>query len=225
MTQKRFKAALLTGLMVLSVIALSGYGLAANTGAGPQQVEDGNETATPMAGEGTATPMAGEGTATPMAGEGTATPMAGEGTATPSPGEGTATPTPSEANATERLTFDNQTSDGTSVVVRYANLTEGGYIVIHDSTLFDNEAVESVVGSTVYLGPGEYENQTVEFDEEVTESGTYVAMIHTETSGNLVLDFVESDGTDDGPVVVGGEPVTDEAEVTVENATSTSGGS
>jgi len=150
-------------------------------------------------------------------GEGTATPSPDGGTESPAPDEGTATPTPDEATVTGEVVFDDQTTDSGSVVVNQANLPEGGYIVIHDSSLFENDSIESVVGATSYLRPGEYGNQTVDLDEEVNESGTYVAMLHQDTNDNDTLDFVDSNGADDGPYVVDGEAVTDDAEVTFES--------
>jgi len=113
----------------------------------------------------------------------------------------------------------DQSSDGNSVVVDAARLRDGGFIVIHDSTLFDNNTVGSVVGASTYFEPGLYQNQSI--DVPVDESGTYVAMLHLDTNGNQQFDFVTSNGTDDIPYAVDGEIVLDQAEVTLEDGNET----
>ncbi|MFB6079792.1 MAG: CARDB domain-containing protein [Haloferacaceae archaeon] len=134
-------------------------------------------------------------------------------TATPSgPGNGT-------GSGTASVTFDDQTSDGTTVTVASANLSNGGFVVIHDDTLMsgdENSAVTSVVGSSAYLSPGLHENVTVTLDEPISEDQTLVAMPHRDTNDNQAFDFVAQNGSVDGPYTAdGGGPVTDSATVTV----------
>jgi len=50
----------------------------------------------------------------------------------------------SDANAT--VTFDDQMSDGTTVTVESATMSEGGFVAIHDERLLDGKPLESVVG-------------------------------------------------------------------------------
>ncbi|WP_417750609.1 HVO_2072 family ArtA-dependent S-layer glycoprotein [Salinibaculum marinum] len=147
---------------------------------------------------------------------------------------------PVDANATEEepveeeepaeaatVSFSDQESDGTRLVVDSVTLPEGGFIAIHDESLLEGEVVDSVVGSTVFLEPGTSENVSFRlFDvpgatfnqTELTEDQTLIAMPHLDTNNNVIYDFVASNGTDDGPYVANGEPVTDAANVTV-NAT------
>jgi signal recognition particle receptor subunit beta len=135
-------------------------------------------------------------------------------------------PNVTEPNATTQasVVFENQTSDGTSVTVANATLPDDGYVAIHDSSLLDGEVVGSVVGVSEYLGNGTYENLTVTlfdvpgatFNETVlTENDTLIAMPHEETNNNTVYDFVATDGMEDGPFLVDGEPVVDSGLVTV----------
>ncbi|MDS0259918.1 hypothetical protein NDI56_10985 [Haloarcula sp. S1CR25-12] len=131
-------------------------------------------------------------------------------------------------NETATVSFDDQTSDGTSVIVQNATVPRGGYVTIHNESLLDGDAVGSVVGVSDYLEAGEYDNLTVdlfdvpgaEFNEsELTENQTLIAMPHEETTGDETYDFVSSNGTDDVPYTDNGEAVTDDAEITIGNET------
>jgi hypothetical protein len=129
------------------------------------------------------------------------------------------------AEETATVTFDDQESDGTTVTIDEVNVSDGGYVAIHDASLLDGNVVGSVVGVSEYLEPGEYEDLDVElfdvegadFDEsELTEDQTLIAMPHLDTNDNETYDFVATNGTDDGPYInEDGEVVTDDAEVTI----------
>ncbi|MEF8785606.1 MAG: CARDB domain-containing protein [Haloarculaceae archaeon] len=128
-----------------------------------------------------------------------------------------------EAPAPATVSFSDQESDGTSVVVDSATLPEGGFVTIHDSTLLDGNVVGSVIGVSEQLSPGLHENVTVELftvpggpnQTELTESDTLIAMPHLDTNMNGMYDFVISEGMEDGPYVDNGSAVTDAANVTV----------
>ncbi|ELZ76195.1 hypothetical protein C456_05195 [Haloferax volcanii DSM 14919] len=117
-------------------------------------------------------------------------------------------PEPEEPTAT--LRFDDQESDGTNVTVASANLSDGGYIAILDEN-------GSVVGATDYLDSGPQENVTVPLLEPLSEneSVNLTAQAHLDTNDNQTLDFLTSNGTEDGPYTVNGTPVTDDAVVTI----------
>ncbi|WP_115891469.1 DUF7282 domain-containing protein [Haloferax sp. Atlit-48N] len=115
-------------------------------------------------------------------------------------------PEPEEPTAT--LRFDDQESDGTNVTVASANLSDGGYIAILDEN-------GSVVGATDYLDSGPQENVTVSLLEPLNESANLTAQAHLDTNGNQTLDFLTSNGTEDGPYTMNDTPVTDDAVVTV----------
>ncbi|ELZ96808.1 hypothetical protein C440_03503 [Haloferax mucosum ATCC BAA-1512] len=115
-------------------------------------------------------------------------------------------PTPAEPTAS--VTFENQTTDGTAVTVAHANLSDGGYIAILDKN-------GSVLGATEYLEPGEQTNVTVSLAEPLNESTMLTAQAHLDTNDNQMLDFLTSNGTEDGPYTMNGTPVTDDAYVTI----------
>jgi PGF-CTERM protein len=117
------------------------------------------------------------------------------------------------------VSFGNQTSDGSSVTVDSVYLPEGGFVVMHDSTLVtEGDAIGSVVGVSDYLGAGEHEDVSVSLSEGIDESQELIAMPHRDTNGNEEYEFGESEGSDDGPYTADGGAVTDAGQVTVEGA-------
>ncbi|MDS0475085.1 hypothetical protein [Natrinema sp. 1APR25-10V2] len=122
-----------------------------------------------------------------------------------------------EEPAEATVTFDNQTTDGETVVVAETTLPNPGFVTIHDSGLLEGDAIGSVIGTSEYLEAGTEENITVTLDEPLEEDETLIAMPHEDTNDNQTYDFVETEGEEDGPFLTAeGEPVTDEAFVTVE---------
>ena len=127
---------------------------------------------------------------------------------------------------TASVTFDDQTTDGSSVTVASVTMSDGGFVAIHDSTLLDGEVIGSVVGVSDVLDAGTHEGVDValfggvpgaEFDQDaLQEDETLIAMPHFDSNGNGTYDFVTSGGEADGPYTSGGEAVTDDAMVTVE---------
>jgi PGF-CTERM protein len=110
----------------------------------------------------------------------------------------------------------DQPSDGDSIVVEHVDLSEDGYVTVHDASLNAGAVVDSVRGSSEYLEAGYYENVTVTLDDPLRQSGTVIPMAHRETDGDESYDFVTSGGEDDGPVVDGeGNIVLDTARATV----------
>lgn len=122
------------------------------------------------------------------------------------------------------VSFSEQTTAGETVTVDSVNVSDGGFVAIHDSGLLDGNVVGSVIGVSEYLEPGEHEDVEIalfevsgaEFDQsELSENDTLIAMPHRDTNGNETYDFVSSNGTADGPYVANGSAVTDAAAVTV----------
>ncbi|QLH80253.1 DUF7282 domain-containing protein [Halosimplex pelagicum] len=114
--------------------------------------------------------------------------------------------------------FANQSSDGTTVTVDEATLSDPGYVTFHDVSLFQGEVTGSVVGVSEYLDAGvTYGTDATLFDvpgadfetESLTGTGALVAMPHRETGDDETYDFVSSDGEEDGPFAEGGLPVVD----------------
>jgi major cell surface glycoprotein (TIGR04216 family) len=113
------------------------------------------------------------------------------------------------------ITLESQELDGRTVSVASTNLPEGGFAVIHDSSLLDGNVIGSVVGASTYLTPGTTENVLVQLDEQPEGTVTLIAMAHRDTDGDQTYDFVTSEGSDDGPYVNDeGNPVIDDAEIT-----------
>lgn len=130
-----------------------------------------------------------------------------------------------ESNAT--IGFDEQSSNGSVVVVNETTLAEGGFIAIYAEN-------GTVIGNSSYLEPGEHENVTVELDVTLEETQVLVAVAHADTNDDERFDFnvseaqaaattaetttgettTEMDVTD-GPYLVDGLPVTDVAYITI----------
>jgi PGF-CTERM protein len=111
---------------------------------------------------------------------------------------------------------DTQPSDGTTVVVEHVDLSEDGYVTVHDASLNAGAVTGSVRGSSEYLEAGYYDDITITLDDPLRQSTTVIPMAHRETDGDESYDFVTSEGADDGPVTTGeGELVIDSATATV----------
>ncbi|OAQ54401.1 hypothetical protein HTG_02315 [Natrinema mahii] len=114
------------------------------------------------------------------------------------------------------VTFEDQETDGQTVVVENVTLASGGFVTIHDSSLLVGDVFESVIGTSAYLEAGTHEQVEVTLDEPLEEDETLIAMPHRDTNDNETYDFVESEGAADGPYLTADdEPVTDDAVVSV----------
>ncbi|ELY39249.1 hypothetical protein C496_15367 [Natronorubrum tibetense GA33] len=124
-----------------------------------------------------------------------------------------------DMDAEATVTFTDQELENDTVVVDEVTVEDGGFVVIHDSSLLAGNVVESVIGASEYLDEGTHENVEVTLDEPLEEDETLIAMAHFDTNDNEEYDFVETDGAEDGPYLTADdEPVTDEAIVTVDAA-------
>ncbi|WP_150123035.1 twin-arginine translocation signal domain-containing protein [Haladaptatus sp. R4] len=124
------------------------------------------------------------------------------------------------------VTFDDQTTGGTSVTVKSATLPEGGFVAIHDDRLLDGKALESVIGVSDTLDAGTHTDIEVDlfdvdgadFDEKMLEDdGTLIAMPHVDSNDNGEYEFVSSGGKTDGPYTKDDKAVIDDATVTVDD--------
>jgi PGF-CTERM protein len=129
---------------------------------------------------------------------------------------------PAEVTVSASVTFDSQSTDGSSVVVDRVELSEGGFVTVHDSTLLDGAVFESSRGTSEYLEAGVHENVRVQLEEPLENSDTLVPMAHRDTNDNQVYDFEESGGDADGPfLTAGGDAVVDTGEATPSDVAST----
>lgn len=126
---------------------------------------------------------------------------------------------------TASIDFENQSTDGTTVEVATVDLSEGGYVAIHDASLLDGDVVESVIGVSEFLESGDQDSVEVTLfdvegadfeDSNLEEDQPLIAMPHRETSGNETYDFVSSGGEEDGPYTRAGNAVVDIGFVTIE---------
>ncbi|QLD84448.1 PGF-CTERM sorting domain-containing protein [Natronomonas halophila] len=137
------------------------------------------------------------------------------------------------ANVTVSATVQmgDQPTDGSSVVVDRVELSEDGFVTIHDSSLLDSATFDSIRGTSQYLEAGVHENVRVQLDDELQNEDTLIPMAHQDTNDNQQYDFAESEGGEDGPFVNDQDEAvldtaavtpTDETTVTM-NDTATSG--
>lgn len=137
------------------------------------------------------------------------------------------TTTNDSATGTASVAFQDQTSNGSTVVVSEANLSEGGFVVLYSQG-------GTVLGNSSYLDAGGSENVTVALDEPLNGSQLLVAVPHMDTNDNQTFDFntsvaeeaattIEEDGrisvtnVTDGPYTENELPVSAVAFVTVES--------
>jgi predicted ribosomally synthesized peptide with SipW-like signal peptide len=105
------------------------------------------------------------------------------------------------------VNFEDQESDGSSVVVDSVTLPEGGYVVIHES---DGGAPGPVLGNSSYLPAGTSSDVTVTLDSPISGSQELIAMAHKD-DGDQQYEFPNADG----PYTKDGSAVIDAAQITV----------
>jgi PGF-CTERM protein len=120
---------------------------------------------------------------------------------------------------TASVSISDQTTDGTTVTVDSASLSNGGFVTIHDGSLANGAVFDSVRGTSAYLEAGSHSDIEVSLDAPYESDGAAIAMPHQDTNGNEAYDFVSSDGAEDGPYTADGAAVTDDASLTVETTT------
>jgi len=120
-----------------------------------------------------------------------------------------------EVTVSAIVSASDQPTDGASVVVDRVELSEGGFVTIHDSTVLDGDVFESIRGTSEYLTAGVHENVRIHLDEPLDSEDTLVPMAHRDTNDNQAYDFLESEGENDGPYTAGGNIVMNEGTVSV----------
>ncbi len=117
------------------------------------------------------------------------------------------------------VALSNGTTNGTTVTVDRATLTEGGYVAIHEGGYNGSNATETLVGATDYLDAGSYANVTVTLgtnDSALTDSGRISAVVYEDTDGDRAFQYAPSGGVEDQPALESGTAVADTASLTVE---------
>ena len=126
---------------------------------------------------------------------------------------------------TASATFEDQSTDGSSVTVASAALPDGGFVAMHDSSLLDGNVAGSVIGVSEKYDAGTVMKVEVplysgvpgsDFDQSaLQEDQTLIAMPHKDTNDNGTYDFITSGGEADGAYVQDGSAVVDDAEISV----------
>jgi hypothetical protein len=157
--------------------------------------------------------------------------------------DGGAVTDPGDAHVSASTHFEPGESDGLKVLVDRVDLSEGGFVTIHDASLLEGAVFASVAGVSAKLDAGVHRDVEVKLDEPVPSSQPLVSMPHKDTNGNADYDFVTDQGADDGPYADSqGSPVVapaftairstvhaedqavDDGSVTIKSATLTDGG-
>nr|WP_206022047.1 PGF-CTERM sorting domain-containing protein [Salarchaeum sp. JOR-1] len=129
--------------------------------------------------------------------------------------DGSAVVDTATATVSASVTMNTQESGGHTVVVESVDLSDGGFVTIHDSSLFAGDVFGSVVGTSDYLEAGYHEDVEVTLSTPANESQVLVAMAHQDTNGDTTYSFVESEGATDGPYTANGGAVVDTAKALV----------
>lgn len=175
----------------------------------------------------------------PGGGDGDAMPFMNHSTAKAPPtpaGNNSTTPVDREANETlaesALLTVANQTSDGQTVTIREMNLSEGGYVAIHDARRKDAGLTHNIIGVSRYYEAGTYSTVTVKLfdvpgfnysdDAHLMGSPRVFVTLHHETNGNTTFEYITSGKSRDGPYrTASGAVAVDFAVLTVQHETPT----
>jgi hypothetical protein len=128
------------------------------------------------------------------------------------------------SNAT--MVFTDQTTNGTTVQLNSVNLSQGGFVAIHNASLTtQNDTVGSVIGVSERLSPGPHQDVRVQLysldgrnfnQSRLRTNGSLTAMIHFDSNENGQFDFVRTNGSVDGPYVEGTQAVVESADISVE---------
>lgn len=94
------------------------------------------------------------------------------------------------------LTAEDQSGDGTTVVVTSVTLPANGFLVIHADA---EGGPGPVIGHTALLEAGTSSDVEVPLDEALTTDATVWPMAHIDTNGNEQYDFNPPESTEDGP--------------------------
>jgi hypothetical protein len=122
-------------------------------------------------------------------------------------------------------TFNDQTTDGSSVTVASAVLPDGGFVAIHNSSLLDGNVLGSVIGVSEKFDAGTVMNVEIplysgvpggDYDQSsLQENQTLIAMPHFDSNDNGTYDFITSGGKKDKPYTQDGSAVIDKASIHV----------
>lgn len=117
-----------------------------------------------------------------------------------------------EVEGTATVSIADQSVQAQTVVVDSVQLSDGGYVVVHDDDAIVGPSADTVLGVSRYLAPGEHESVEIELAQPLADNRSVVAMAHRDTTGDQEFTFVESVGEEDGPYIDdSGSPVSERA--------------
>lgn len=122
---------------------------------------------------------------------------------------------------TAEVEFSDQTTDGEALLVDAVRLPEGGFVVVQEE---DAEPGEAVLGVSGTLSAGYRSDVPVQLVGEVEHGQTVRAVLHEDSNGNSLFDHPENPGQDPPYRDGDGDPVADEAEISLEGAESSLAG-
>lgn len=111
-------------------------------------------------------------------------------TAAPPPTSGAPAMSPAE------VVFEDQESDGSSIVVASVTLPAPGFIAVHGNA---DGGPGPVIGHSALLPEGTSTDVAVTLDAPLTETDLVFPMAHIDVNGNGVYEFFPPDDTVDGP--------------------------
>ncbi|WP_222913874.1 DUF1616 domain-containing protein [Natrinema sp. SYSU A 869] len=156
-------------------------------------------------------------------------------------GKVTAQETNEEDELRAAVSFNDQATDGTSVVIDTVTLLDGGFVSVQDPTaahdpdpwLVEGETMPTleeffsttVLGSSERLEPGIHDDVEIEFDTPPEESRQLLVMAHRDTTDDEAFDYADELGEeDDGyPTGVDVNRVVDDGAVELEEDDETAG--
>lgn len=119
-----------------------------------------------------------------------------------------------EAPPVAGVTFTDQESDGTRIVIDEVTVPEGGFVAIYDERLITGEdLLEGIRGVSSFLDPGSHDRVEVALDDPITETQRLWAIVHRDT--NDTREFVTSTGDEDEPYAGETTLVMDDACITI----------
>jgi PGF-CTERM protein len=115
------------------------------------------------------------------------------------------------------VSISNQETDGSSVTVDFANLSQGGWLAIQNVTGSNSDEIRG----EVYLPPGNHSDVQVNLDKQLDADDELTAQIYHDTNGDERFDFIG--GNTDRPYETsdGNIEASDTAQMTVTQSTAT----
>lgn len=107
----------------------------------------------------------------------------------------------------EIVVADQALRRGNVVVVQHAELTNGGFIVIHEMGADGKPVAPGNIGYRA-MKPGDNKNIAIRLTKRVAKGAQLMAMLHDDTGMKGKYEFAPGATNEDKPTIVNGAPVT-----------------